>query len=98
MINIKGEILNSKRELIQPKVVRTTIHTDGAELAVGSILSFLRLTARAPKGMSRPRLLVQGLEDQALLVINLHGSPKAELQQDGKLGAILPKNMCDFLA
>ena len=34
MINIKGELLNSKREWHQPKLIRTTIHTGGAELAV----------------------------------------------------------------
>ena len=38
MINIKGELLNSKTEWHQPKIIRTTIHTGGAELAGGRIL------------------------------------------------------------
>ena len=39
MININGELLNSKTEWHQPKIIRTTIHTGGAELAGGMILS-----------------------------------------------------------
>ena len=39
MININGELLNSKTEWHQPKIIRTTIHTGGAELAGGRILS-----------------------------------------------------------
>ena len=40
MINVKGELLNSKTEWHQPKLIRTTIHTGGAELAGGRIVSF----------------------------------------------------------
>ena len=40
MVNIKRELLNSKTEWHQPKIVRTTIHTGGAELAGGRIVSF----------------------------------------------------------
>ena len=40
MVNIKEELLNSKTEWHQPKIVRTTIHTGGAELAGGRIVSF----------------------------------------------------------
>ena len=39
MVNIKGEILNSKTEWHQPKIVGTNIHTGGAELAGGRIVS-----------------------------------------------------------
>ena len=40
MINTQGELLNSKTEWHQPKIVRTTIYTGGAELAGGRIRSF----------------------------------------------------------
>ena len=40
MINVKGELLNSKTEWHQPKIIRTTVHTGGAELAGGRIVSF----------------------------------------------------------
>ena len=33
MINEKGELMNSKSEWNQPKIIRTTIHNGGAELA-----------------------------------------------------------------
>ena len=39
MINIKGELLNKINIWHQPKLVITTIHTGGAELAGGSIVS-----------------------------------------------------------
>ena len=39
MINIKGELLNSKTEWHQPKLIRTTINTGGVELAEGKIVS-----------------------------------------------------------
>ena len=39
MINVKGELLNSKTEWHQPKLIRTTIYTGGAELAGGRIVS-----------------------------------------------------------
>ena len=35
MINLKGELLNKKNEWHQPKLIRTTIHTEGAEMAGG---------------------------------------------------------------
>ena len=38
MINVKGELLNSKTEWHQPKWIRTTIYTGGAELAGGRIV------------------------------------------------------------
>ena len=40
MINIQGELLNSKTEWHQPKLIRTTVHTGGAEMAGGRIVSF----------------------------------------------------------
>ena len=40
MINVKGELLNSKTEWHQPKIRRTTVHTGGAEMAGGRIVSF----------------------------------------------------------
>ena len=40
MVNIKEELLNSKTEWHQPKIVRTTIHTCVAELTGGRIVSF----------------------------------------------------------
>ena len=46
MINIKGELLNSKTEWHQPKLIRTTINTGGVELAEGKIVSLPPL----PKG------------------------------------------------
>ena len=48
MINVKGELLNSKTEWHQPKLIRTTVHTGGAELAGGRIVSFP--VAGAPGG------------------------------------------------
>ena len=40
MLNVVGELLNSKTEWHQPKIVRTTIHNGGAEFAGGRIISF----------------------------------------------------------
>ena len=40
MINVEGELLNSKTEWHQPKLIRTTIHTGGAEMAGGRVQSF----------------------------------------------------------
>ena len=40
MINVKGELLNSKTEWHQPRIIRTTVHTGGAEMAGGRIVSF----------------------------------------------------------
>ena len=40
MVIVKGKLLNSKTEWHQPKIVRTAIHSDGAELAGGRIVSF----------------------------------------------------------
>ena len=40
MVNIEGNLLNSKTEWHQPKIIRTTIHTGGAELAGGRVVSF----------------------------------------------------------
>ena len=40
MVNVKGELLNSKTEWHQPKIIRTTIHTGGAEMAGGRVLPF----------------------------------------------------------
>ena len=40
MINVKGELLNSKTEWHQPRIIRTTVHTEGAEMAGGRIVSF----------------------------------------------------------
>ena len=40
MVKVKGELLNSKTEWHQLKIVRTTIHTGGAELSGGRIISF----------------------------------------------------------
>ena len=39
LLNIKGELLNSKTEWHQPKLIRTTINTGGVELAEGKIVS-----------------------------------------------------------
>ena len=54
MINIKGELLNSKTEWHQPKLIRTTIHTGGAELAGGRIVSLPPLPRAGGQG-PRPR-------------------------------------------
>ena len=40
MINVKGELLNSKTEWHQAKIIKTTIYNGGAELAGGQIVSF----------------------------------------------------------
>ena len=53
MINVKGELLNSKTELHQPKIIRTTIHTGGAELAGGRVLSFLQDGMQGSHGSNR---------------------------------------------
>ena len=50
MINIKGKLLNSKTEWHQPKLIRTTIHTGGAELAGGRIVSLPPLPRAGGQG------------------------------------------------
>ena len=40
MVNEKGELLNSKSEWNQPKIIRSTIHSGGAELAGGRMQLF----------------------------------------------------------
>ena len=40
MVNVNGELLNSKRNGTNPKKIRTTIHTGGAKLALGIVLPF----------------------------------------------------------
>ena len=42
MINHNGEILNSKTEWNQPRIIRTTILQGGAELAGGRVMPFQR--------------------------------------------------------
>ena len=62
MLNMKGNILNSKTERLQPTIVRTTIHTGGAELAGGRIISYSQdgsqITQRT--GISTPPSPVDG--------------------------------------
>ena len=50
MVNVKGELLNFKTEWHQPKIVRTTIHTGGAELAGGRIISFPLAGSQSTQG------------------------------------------------
>lgn len=40
IVNHKGEVLNSKNEWRQPKIIRTTIQQGGAEMAGGRIATF----------------------------------------------------------
>ena len=40
MVNEKGELLNSKSEWNQPKIIRSTIHSGGAELVAGRMQPF----------------------------------------------------------
>ena len=40
MINVGGELPNSKTECHQPRIIRTTVHTGGADMAGGRIVSF----------------------------------------------------------
>ena len=40
MVNHEGEVLNSKNEWRQPKIIRTTILQGGAEMAGGRVASF----------------------------------------------------------
>ena len=40
IINHEGEVLNSKNEWRQPKIIRTTILQGGAEMAGGRVASF----------------------------------------------------------
>ena len=62
MVNIKGNLLNSKTEWHQPKIVRTTIHTGGAELAGGRILSYPKDGSQTTQrtGISTPPVPVDG--------------------------------------
>ena len=54
MINTDGELLNSKTEWHQPKIVRTTIYTGGAELAGGRVLSCPQAGSQRPQGNGVP--------------------------------------------
>ena len=41
LINVEGELLNTKKpEWYKPRIIRTTVHTGGAERAGGRIVSF----------------------------------------------------------
>ena len=40
IVNQEGEVLNSKKEWRQPKIIRTTIQQGGAEMAGGRIATF----------------------------------------------------------
>jgi hypothetical protein len=65
MINTVGEHLNSKTEWHQPKIVRTTIHTGGAELAGGRVLPYPQDGNQRPprNGVPTPPCLVAGGQD-----------------------------------
>ena len=65
MINTVGELLNSKTEWHQPKIVRTTIHTGGAELAGGRVLPYPQDGNQRPprNGVPTPPGLVAGGQD-----------------------------------
>ena len=65
MVNIKGNLLNSKTEWHQPKIVRTTIHTGGAELAGGRIISYPQDGIKTTQGLGSPRLKAQWMEGKA---------------------------------
>ena len=62
MLNIKGKLLNSKTEWHQPKIVSTTIHTGGAELAGGRIISYPQDGSQTTQrtGISTPPVPVDG--------------------------------------
>ena len=67
MINTVGELLNSKTEWHQPQIVRTTIHTVGAELAGGRVLPYPQDGNQRPprNGVPTPPGLVAGGQDTA---------------------------------
>ena len=48
MINHDGEVLNSKTEWNQPRIIRTTIVQGGAEMVGGRVLPFHRAGGGAP--------------------------------------------------
>ena len=50
MINVKGDLFNSKTERHQLKIIRTIIHTEGAELAGGRVLPFLQAGLQGSHG------------------------------------------------
>ena len=54
MINTEGELLNSKTEWHQPKIVRTTIYTGGAEVAGGRVLSSPQDGSQSTQGTRAP--------------------------------------------
>ena len=62
MLNVEGELLNSKTEWHQPKLIRTTIHTGGAEMAGGRVQSFPLAGAAGPQraGARTPSLPMIG--------------------------------------
>ena len=53
MMNVNGELFNSKTECHQPKIIRTTIHNRGTELAGGQIVSFPQAGHPGPQRSSR---------------------------------------------
>ena len=56
MINYDGEVLNSKTEWNQPRIIRTTIIQGGAEMVGGRVLLFHRDGGGAPP---QPSLVLQ---------------------------------------
>ena len=56
MINHDGEVLNSKTEWNQPRIIRTTIIQGGAEMVGGRVLPFHRDGGGAPP---QPSLVLQ---------------------------------------
>ena len=71
MINTEGELLNSKTEWHQPKIVRTTIFTGGAELDGGRVLPSHLDVSQSTQGTRAP---VPAIPVDGLLTIQC--SPK----------------------
>ena len=53
MINHNGEVLNSKTEWNQPRIIRTTIVQGGAEMVGGRVLPFQRDGGQEGKGQQQ---------------------------------------------
>ena len=66
MVIVKGKLLNSKTEWHQPKIVRTAIHSDGAELAGGRIVSFPVDGSQRTQENCPSHIHPLGAEDRAL--------------------------------
>ena len=70
-----------KTEWHQPKIVRTTIHTGGAELAGGRVPT-LSMATRCPQGMESLHHQAWWLEDQTQQVMNQYRRNPGDLAEE----------------